>query len=61
MQAVVSVTCSGAATIRRRTSESAMEIIILGTSEPMTGTRMEAARRAVTAAIDEILDGTCSR
>jgi uncharacterized protein YegL len=58
VNAIVTVTCTGAGTAGRTGSGDAGEIIIVDTSGSMGRTRMEAAKQAADAALDEIADGT---
>ena len=56
--AIVTITCTGAGAAGRTGSGDAGEIIIVDTSGSMGRTRMEAAKQAADAAIDQIADGT---
>ena len=58
VNAIVTVTCSGAGRPGRPESGDAGEIIIVDTSGSMGRTKMEAAKAAAAAAVDQILDGT---
>ena len=60
VNAIVTVTCSGAGSAGQSGSGDAGEIIIVDTSGSMGRTKLEAAKTAASAAIDQILDGTCS-
>ena len=56
VNAIVTVTCSGAGAAGRTGSGDAGEIIIVDTSGSMGRTRLEAAKQAADAALDEITD-----
>ena len=58
VNAIVTVTCSGAGEAGRRRAGEAGEIIIVDTSGSMGRTKIEAAKVAAAAALDQILDGT---
>lgn len=58
VNAIVSVTCSGAGAAGQGGSGDAGEIIIIDTSGSMGDVPMAAARQAATAALDQIVDGT---
>ncbi|MGA8255702.1 MAG: VWA domain-containing protein [Nocardioides sp.] len=58
VNAIVTVTCTGAGTAGQTGSGAAGEIIIVDTSGSMGPQTMAAAREAAQAALDEILDGT---
>ena len=58
VNAIVTLTCTGAGAAGRTGSGDAGEIIIVDTSGSMGRTRMEAAKQAADAAIDQIADGT---
>lgn len=58
VNAIVTVTCTGAGAAGRTGSGDAGEIIIVDTSGSMGRTRMEAAKLAADAALDQIADGT---
>ncbi len=58
VNAIVSVTCTGAGTAGQGGAGDAGEIIIIDTSGSMGVQSMEAAKRAATAAIEQIVDGT---
>ncbi len=58
VNAIVTVTCSGAGEAGRGTGGQAGEIIIVDTSGSMGRTKIESAKIAAAAAIDQILDGT---
>ncbi|HYP46567.1 MAG TPA: VWA domain-containing protein [Propionibacteriaceae bacterium] len=58
VNAIVTVTCSGAGEAGRSGSGDAGEIIIVDTSGSMGRTKLEAAKIAAAAAVDQILDGT---
>lgn len=58
VNAIVTVTCTGAGAAGRTGSGDAGEIIIVDTSGSMGRTRMEAAKQAADAGIDQIADGT---
>jgi len=58
VNAIVSVTCSGAGLAGQGGSAAAGEIIIIDTSGSMGVEAMEAAKQAATAALAEIVDGT---
>ena len=58
VSAIVTVTCTGAGEAGRSGSGDAGEIIIVDTSGSMGRTKLEAAKIAAAAAVDQILDGT---
>jgi hypothetical protein len=58
VNAIVTVTCSGAGSAGQSGSGTAGEIIIVDTSGSMGRTKLEAAKLAASAAVDQILDGT---
>ena len=58
VNAIVTITCSGAGAAGQSGSGSAGEIIIVDTSGSMGTETMSAAREAAKAAVAEILDGT---
>src|ERR687895_91702 len=58
VNAIVTVTCRGAGTAGRTGAGDAGEIVIVDTSGSMGRTKLEAAKQAASAAIDQILDGT---
>lgn len=58
VNAIVTVTCTGAGVAGKTGSGSAGEIIIVDTSGSMGTETMAAARKAAKAAVNEILDGT---
>lgn len=58
VNAIVTVSCSGAGAAGRTGSGAAGEIIIVDTSGSMGEANMEAAKRAAMSALDVILDGT---
>ena len=58
VNAIVTVTCSGAGEAGRGVGGQAGEIIIVDTSGSMGRTKIEAAKVAAAAALDQILDGT---
>ena len=58
VNAIVTVTCSGAGEAGRGTGGQAGEIIIVDTSGSMGRTKIESAKVAAAAALDQILDGT---
>ncbi|HEY6798086.1 MAG TPA: VWA domain-containing protein [Kineosporiaceae bacterium] len=58
VHAVVTVTCSGAGEAGQGPGGDAAEIIIVDTSGSMQGDRIQAAKAAAAAALDQILDGT---
>ena len=58
VNAIITITCTGAGAAGRTGSGDAGEIIIVDTSGSMGRTRMEAAKQAADAAIDQIADGT---
>ncbi|MCW2851223.1 MAG: von Willebrand factor, partial [Nocardioides sp.] len=58
VNAIVTVTCSGAGTAGQSGGGSAGEIIIVDTSGSMGPQTMAAAKQAAQAAIAEIVDGT---
>src|ERR687895_1241739 len=58
VNAIVTITCRGAGTAGRTGVGDAGEIIIVDTSGSMGRTKMEAAKQAAAAAIDQIVDGT---
>jgi hypothetical protein len=58
VNAIVTVTCTNAGAAGRTGSGDAGEIIIVDTSGSMGRTRMEAAKQAADAALDQIADGT---
>jgi uncharacterized protein YegL len=58
VHAVVTVTCTGAGEAGQGSGGDAAEIIIVDTSGSMQGDRIQAAKLAAAAAVDQILDGT---
>lgn len=58
VNAIVTVTCSGAGEAGRGAGGQAGEIIIVDTSGSMGRTKIESAKIAAAAALDQILDGT---
>ncbi|MGI3784785.1 MAG: VWA domain-containing protein [Janthinobacterium lividum] len=58
VNAIVTVTCTNAGAAGRTGSGDAGEIIIVDTSGSMGRTRMEAAKQAADAALDQVADGT---
>ncbi len=58
VNAIVTVTCSGAGAAGQAGAGDAGEIIIVDTSGSMGRTNLEAAKLAASAAVDQILDGT---
>lgn len=58
VNAIVTVSCTGAGAAGQTGSGDAGEIIIVDTSGSMGRTRLEAAKVAAAAAIDQIVDGT---
>ncbi|WP_375426600.1 VWA domain-containing protein [uncultured Friedmanniella sp.] len=58
VNAIVTLTCSGAGAAGQAGSGDAGEIIIVDTSGSMGRTKLEAAKLAASAAVDQILDGT---
>jgi hypothetical protein len=58
VNAIVTVTCTGAGEAGRSGAGDAGEIIIVDTSGSMGRTKLEAAKLAAAAAVDQILDGT---
>lgn len=58
VNAIVTLTCSGAGEAGRSGSGAAGEIIIVDTSGSMGRAKLEAAKIAAAAAVDQILDGT---
>src|ERR671912_709734 len=58
VNAIVTVTCSGAGSAGKTGAGDAGEIIIVDTSGSMGRSKLEAAKTAASAAIDQILDGT---
>jgi hypothetical protein len=58
VNAIVTVTCSGAGEAGRGAGGQAGEIIIVDTSGSMGRTKIESAKVAAAAALDQILDGT---
>ena len=58
VNAIVTVTCSGAGSAGQTGSGDAGEIIIVDTSGSMGRMKLEAAKVAAAAAVDQILDGT---
>ncbi len=58
VNAIVTVTCRGAGEAGRSGAGDAGEIIIVDTSGSMGRTRLEAAKLAAAAAVDQIIDGT---
>ena len=58
VNAIVTVTCSGAGTAGQTGGGGAGEIIIVDTSGSMGPQTMHAAKQAATAALNEIVDGT---
>jgi hypothetical protein len=58
VNAIVTLTCSGAGAAGQTGSGDAGEIIIVDTSGSMGRAKLEAAKQAAGAAVDQILDGT---
>src|ERR671912_828757 len=58
VNAIVTMTCSGAGSAGKTGAGDAGEIIIVDTSGSMGRTKLEAAKVAASAAVDQILDGT---
>jgi hypothetical protein len=58
VNAIVTITCTGAGAAGRSGSGDAGEIIIVDTSGSMGRTKLEAAKIAAAAAVDQIIDGT---
>jgi von Willebrand factor type A domain len=58
VNAIVTLTCSGAGSAGQTGSGDAGEIIIVDTSGSMGRTKLEAAKMAAAAAVDQVLDGT---
>jgi hypothetical protein len=58
VNAIVTITCSGAGSAGKTGAGDAGEIIIVDTSGSMGRSKLEAAKTAASAAIDQILDGT---
>jgi hypothetical protein len=58
VNAIVTITCSGAGAAGQSGSGDAGEMIIVDTSGSMGRTKLEAAKIAAAAAVDQILDGT---
>ena len=58
VNAIVTVQCSGAGSAGQSGSGDAGEVIIVDTSGSMGRTKLEAAKIAASAAVDQILDGT---
>src|SRR4051794_7660492 len=58
VNAIVTVTCSGAGSAGQSGAGDAGEIIIVDTSGSMGRTKLEAAKIAAAAAVDQILEGT---
>ena len=58
VNAIVTLTCSGAGAAGRTGAGDAGEIIIVDTSGSMGRTKLEAAKIAAAAAVDQVLDGT---
>ena len=58
VHAIVTVTCIGAGAAGQSGGGDAGEIIIVDTSGSMGRTKLEAAKHAAAAALDQILDGT---
>jgi hypothetical protein len=58
VNAIVSVTCSGAGTAGQAGAGDAGEVIIIDTSGSMGVAPMEAAKQAAAAAVEQIVDGT---
>ncbi len=58
VNAIVTVVCSGAGAGSRSAAGGAGEIIIVDTSGSMGRTRLEAAKQAADAAVDQVADGT---
>ena len=58
VNAIVTVACSGAGSAGQSGSGDAGEVIIVDTSGSMGRTKLEAAKTAASAAVDQILDGT---
>src|ERR671911_3156792 len=58
VNAIVTVTCRGAGAAGQTGAGDAGEIVIVDTSGSMGRTKLEAAKQAASAAVDQILDGT---
>src|ERR671913_2646120 len=58
VNAIVTVTCSGAGAAGQTGAGDAGEIVIVDTSGSMGRTKLAAAKVAASAAVDQILDGT---
>jgi hypothetical protein len=58
VNAIVTVTCAGAGSAGQTGAGDAGEIIIVDTSGSMGRTKLQAAKLAASAAVDQILDGT---
>ena len=58
VNAIVTITCSGAGSAGQTGSGDAGEIIIVDTSGSMGRAKLEAAKVAAAAAVDQIIDGT---
>jgi hypothetical protein len=58
VNAIVTVTCAGAGAAGQTGSGDAGEIVIVDTSGSMGRTKLEAAKAAASAAVDQVLDGT---
>src|ERR671912_829830 len=58
VNAIVTVTCSGAGAAGQTGAGDAGEIIIVDTSGSMGRMKLEAAKLAASAAVNQILDGT---
>jgi len=58
VNAIVTITCQGAGSAGQTGSGDAAEIIIVDTSGSMGRAKLEAAKVAASAAVDQILDGT---
>src|SRR5918995_4347872 len=58
VNAIVTVTCRGAGAAGQTGAGDAGEIVIVDTSGSMGRTKLEAAKQAAAAALDQIVDGT---
>jgi von Willebrand factor type A C-terminal domain/von Willebrand factor type A domain len=58
VNAIVTITCSGAGTAGQTGAGDAGEIVIVDTSGSMGRTKLEAAKQAASVAIEQIVDGT---
>ena len=58
VNAIVTLTCTGAGAAGQTGGGDAGEIIIVDTSGSMGRTKLEAAKTAAAAAVDQIIDGT---